>query len=554
MMNGKFKQLFKKAAVISLLATILFTTVQPVDAAVSYSNAEGLVRQAESYAGSLKWAISIDGTGDGKKIPWKFYNGTKEAFQKAKNAVASLPSGTKRNELNNRLETKVNLYISTQPNKLGRAVTYIDAINAGKKIDKAKNALKSKLDANIINNDTEQLYHQLSWELKKQSYLLDRVYGQSTRDLIRDNFKKSAGQVKQQALYPVSIKMALDQTKLFLDQKNVTSSNQYLFESNALFKAGERQGLLNPSSIIYKTLKDRYTEYEKLVTSLGLEQVKLENVFVRYGDNSGTPLMFEGNSIRIFSLIDIYPLKTLEIRTTDVAKKVEVSVTRTIKGVEVTEQLATGNDVRYHTINFSDYRIFDLQDPRLKETDGFDGRTFKFTIKVTNSLGQVKSNTSSFGIGTYHYGSGFTKGTFISDYGYNVDVPGGYTLYDHENVRRLYIPKDDVCLIDDPIKGTVICDPGGSVTIEVLDPNIDLVELKSKALTMYDYPITDVNEPLLANEKYHVHAANSTGSVNVYEMVADIDGHLVKFNYSIDHNAEYVANGIKHMINSVTFE
>jgi SbsC C-terminal domain len=553
-MNCIFKQLFKKGAGISLATTLLFTAVGSVEATTSYSNAESLVKQAESYAGSLKWAISIDGTGDGKTIPWKYYNGTKEAYLKAKNAVAILPSGTKKIELNNRLESKVNLYISTQPNKLGRAVTYIDAINAGKKIEKAKSALKAKLDANIINDDIEQLYHQLSWELKKQSYLLDRVYGQSTRDLIRDNFKKSAEQVKQQAIYPVSIKMALDQTKTYIDLQNLTSANQYLFESNALFVAGEQKGFLLPSSIIYKTLKERYTEYEKLVTSLGLEQVKLQSVFLRYGGNNGNQLIFEGNSISIFGLIDLYPLNSLEIRTTDIAKKIEVSVTRTINGEEVTEQLNNGNDKRDHSINFSDYDIFDLQDPRLKETDGFEGRTFKFTIKVTNSLGETKIHTASFGLGTYVYGSGFTNGTYISDFGYTVDVPGGYTLFDHEDVKSIYIPKDDVCLIDDPIEGTVICDPGGSITIEMLEPNIDLAELKSKALTMYDYPIEDVTQPLLDNEKYHVHAANSTGSINVYEMVAEIDGHLMKFNYSIDHNAEYVAEGIKRMISSLNFK
>ncbi|QOR66342.1 hypothetical protein IM538_21675 [Cytobacillus suaedae] len=126
--------MLKKTILTSLALTsaLLFSTV-PVNASI-VSTAEKLFRSAESYAGSLKWAISIEGTGDGKTIPWKFYNGTKDAYQKAVSAVSKLPASTTKANLQKRLESNVNLYIITTPGKVGRAVAYIDAITAGEKI------------------------------------------------------------------------------------------------------------------------------------------------------------------------------------------------------------------------------------------------------------------------------------------------------------------------------------------------------------------------------------------------------------------------------------
>ncbi|MFE8701787.1 hypothetical protein ACFYKX_14400 [Cytobacillus sp. FJAT-54145] len=535
--------------ILSLL--LMVTVAAPTQASVSYSSAEKLVRQAESYAGSLKWAISIEGTGDGKSIPWKYYNGTKDTYKKAKAAVSQLPKGFKKSELEKRLEEKVNLYISTQPGKVGRAVAYIDAINAGKKIENAKLALINRLDAGLIDDETERLYHNLSWELKKQSFLLDRVYGQTTRDLIRQNFKRSAENVKQQALYPVSIKMALDKTEGYIDHNQLYEASNMLFESKSLFVSGEKLGLLDPSSTVALVLQNRYSQYETKVNKLSQELLEIESVFVQHA-TGGTSLRTSPNHYVNIGLIDAHPLKELSIRHSDIAAKTEVSVTRTINGEQMTEELATVSNEKYVNVDLSN-SLFNLPDPRLKETNGFEGILYTFTIKVTNQLGQVQTATSHLQIGPYEYGVGFHSGTFISDFGYSVFVPANYKSYQYDNNQSITLFRNEACLIDDPIEGTLMCDPSGEITIKVLDGTTEVSEWEKKALIEHGQPVQDVAQSILSNEKYHVFTHTSSKSTYLYELVAEIDGHLIKINYQADRNSEYVLSELAEIMKSIKF-
>ncbi|MFE4520820.1 hypothetical protein ACFRCQ_01540 [Cytobacillus firmus] len=533
----------------AIFSAVLFSSgEEPAKAAASSAYTEKLVRQSESYAGSLKWAISIEGTGDGKTIPWGYYNGTKAAYANAKKAVGSLPQSAKKTELLNRLEQNVNLYISVQPGKTGRAVAYIDAINAGAKIEKAKLSLKNHLDKNTVNNETERLYHNLSWELKKQSYLLDRVYGQTTRDLIRQHFKKSAEQVRGQALYPVSIKMALDKIKALIDSGNLPESKRYLNETYALFVNGEKTGNLLPSSAIYQTLMKSYEEYKMLISEWEQEEVTLESAFVRYAGSKGTHLTISKNHTMMLSLTDAYPLESLELHFSATAKKAVVYVTREMNGEEITEKIHSVEKADRLSADLSQSELFKLPDPTLKENDGAPGRTFRFKVDVTNLSGETKSYYANLGIGAFKYGSGFKSGTYYTDYGYSIDVAGAFTLYDHGN-GLVYIPRDESCLIDDPIKGTVICDPTGHLSLRTLEQGTDMEALKLEALQSYGTPVKDVEEELLPDTLYHVHTA--ANGFYLYEMVINHNGRLLQINYSIEGNADYVRAGIESMLKSI---
>jgi SbsC C-terminal domain len=195
------KKAFKVASAAAVAASA-FVAVNPAQAATA-AEAEVLVKKAESLGGSLKWAISVEGSWDGHSNPnMKLFNDTKAAHAKAVTAVSTL-KGTQKSALETRLNNNVKLYVD-------RAVTVIDAVSAGKKIEAKKVTLESLLDANQIGDATEAAYHGLSKEIRKQEVLLSRVYGKSSRDAIRGYYQTPAEKVAEEALYPVSVKIELD--------------------------------------------------------------------------------------------------------------------------------------------------------------------------------------------------------------------------------------------------------------------------------------------------------------------------------------------------------
>ncbi|MFC0475556.1 hypothetical protein ACFFHF_09875 [Robertmurraya beringensis] len=253
-----------KVLISGLVLSSAFVANAPVNAE-SKSEVEKLVRSAESYAGSLKWAISVEGTNkDITSIPWDLYNQTKAAYQKAKDAVSKLKSD-ERNIYEARLQQNVELYISTTPNKVGRAVAYIDAVNAGKKIEEKKQKLEERLQKNIIDDETEKLYHDLSKELKKQSKLLDRVYGKTTREAIRNHFKKSAENVKADAMYPITIKMKLDLLEEAISNNKKEEMTKLLTLLDELVKEAEKLGNVTKHEPIYEKFNKEIKEYKEVV-------------------------------------------------------------------------------------------------------------------------------------------------------------------------------------------------------------------------------------------------------------------------------------------------
>lgn len=260
----KRKNVGSKVLVSGLVLSSAFVANNPVNAEKN-TKAEKLVRSAESYAGSLKWAISVEGTNkDITSIPWDLYNKTKTAYQKAKDAVNQL-KGDEKNLYEARLQQNVELYISTTPNKVGRAVAYIDAVNAGKKIEEKKQKLEERLQKEIIDDETEKLYHELSRELKKQSKLLDRVYGKTTREAIRDYYKKSAEGVKADTMYPITIKMKLDLLDEAISNNKIEEVTKLITLLDELVKEAEKLGNVSKYEQVYEKFNKEIKEYKEAV-------------------------------------------------------------------------------------------------------------------------------------------------------------------------------------------------------------------------------------------------------------------------------------------------
>ncbi|MBH0169293.1 Ig-like domain-containing protein [Fictibacillus sp. 18YEL24] len=248
------KKAFKVASAAAVAASA-FVAVNPAQAATA-AEADVLVKKAESLGGTLKWAISVEGSWDGHSNPdMKLFNDTKAAHAKAVTAVSSLPAGSQKTALQTRLNDKVKLYVD-------RAVTVIDAVSAGKKIEGKKMALETQLDASKIDSATVKAYDDLSAEIRKQESLLSRVYGQTSRASIRDYYQKSAEAVKAEAKYPVSVLVELGRLDAAITAKNLTeATTRYTNISdwlpkveNATMKA-ELQAQFDAKKSAYEALK-----------------------------------------------------------------------------------------------------------------------------------------------------------------------------------------------------------------------------------------------------------------------------------------------------------
>ncbi|MFT4414449.1 hypothetical protein ACLM5H_11370 [Fredinandcohnia humi] len=240
------KKFIASAVAFGIASGLIFTPSLKAEAA-TFQEAEKMVKTAEQHAGALKWQISVEFTNEVKYPDMKVFNLTKDNYVKAKKAVATL-SGSQKTELESRLKKNVELHYT-------RAMGYIDAITSGKKIvDKA--AHFHELYASEPTSDvTEQAYHNLSAEIRKQAILLYRVYGKSTRDAILEKYKAPGEKELQEAIYPITTKMLIDE----LDRLIETSAGQEAINTKAdevitmLFEYVEDDD-------IYYSLYDMYAE------------------------------------------------------------------------------------------------------------------------------------------------------------------------------------------------------------------------------------------------------------------------------------------------------
>jgi trimeric autotransporter adhesin len=130
------------------------------------------------------------------------YNAAKAAYNKAKGLVEK-SKDAKKDAYLAELEATYADYIAK------RVVTYIDAYNyATINLEANTAALKAAIEAKDAVK-VEAVYHEISKQLKTRTVILDRVYGESTRDLFRNGLKKAAQDLRDTMQYDVTVGMAL---------------------------------------------------------------------------------------------------------------------------------------------------------------------------------------------------------------------------------------------------------------------------------------------------------------------------------------------------------
>ncbi|MEC1894299.1 MAG: hypothetical protein ACQEW2_12070 [Bacillota bacterium] len=247
----------KKKMTKTLMAATVAASVMAVSnpaSAATYASAEKAVVKAEKLAGALKWEVSIEYRKT--KYPnnlvgypnMKMHNEVKALLADARKQVAGL-KGKEKEVLSARLDANVATY-------LNRSVAYIDAVSSGLKIQKKYNELKAKAAKGEVDDQTEKLYHEVSWEIKKNAFMLDRVYGVTTREEFRDFYKHSAENQLKDLLYPISIKMQIDRAEKALKDNKPELAAGYLGNVEFLIKEAAKNGLKESNPLIKSSLSD----------------------------------------------------------------------------------------------------------------------------------------------------------------------------------------------------------------------------------------------------------------------------------------------------------
>ncbi|MDF9298541.1 5'-nucleotidase C-terminal domain-containing protein [Geobacillus stearothermophilus] len=251
MRKKKTKKLAISIAAMSAFAASAVVVSNPAQAAIT-TNAEKLVVKAEKLAGALKWQVSYDYR---KKVypknvldypDMKLFNETKSALKAAREEVKKL-KGKEKEILEARLTQNVQVYVD-------RATFYIDAVSAGKKIEAKANILKKFISNHIVNDSTEKAYHDLTKEIRTKSPAFYKVYGASTRTALVQTYLKPAQQVKDAALYPVSIKIETDRLNAALKENKI---DQAIYHKNRIEKfvsEGLKLGVLKENSNLFKSV------------------------------------------------------------------------------------------------------------------------------------------------------------------------------------------------------------------------------------------------------------------------------------------------------------
>lgn len=204
----------KVITIIACLFVILAIIPSPTIQVEAATNTNQLVTDAQNAGTILKWAISIEGSADFKTRPYNQYNVAKRAIGEAENAAAKLSTSEKLIIQAKLIEPKI---------QVKRAQAYIDAITSSEKIvDLASNLQKAIKSEDLAKVETA--YHIATAEYKKQVKLLDRVYGQTTRDGIRNAVKPSMEKLIDQVKYDVTVKMYLDKASTYIKDNKLAEA------------------------------------------------------------------------------------------------------------------------------------------------------------------------------------------------------------------------------------------------------------------------------------------------------------------------------------------
>ncbi|WP_066297054.1 hypothetical protein [Bacillus sp. FJAT-29937] len=216
-----------KLATSTAIAASAFVAAAPANQADAAVNVDQLVQDAQNAGTVLKWAISVEGSADYVTRPYAAYNAAKQAIEGAQKALKGASASDK---------LKYEARLTDPQIQVKRATAYIDAITSSEKIKE----LTAGLDAAVKSGDIEKVeaaYHKATAEFRKQSALLDRVYGQSTRDGIRNAVKPAIEKLVADTKNDVTVNMLAKAAAADVKAGKLEDASKKLSEAQAILDA-----------------------------------------------------------------------------------------------------------------------------------------------------------------------------------------------------------------------------------------------------------------------------------------------------------------------------
>jgi hypothetical protein len=359
-----------KLATASALAASAFVAANP-NASQAATNVDAVVSQAKAQFKKAfdTYAQPVNTTGKFAdiKVVYAEYNKAKKAYTDAK-ALVQKAGGAKKEALLADLDATYNEYIKK------RVATYIDAYNYALKLDGLRQQLASAVQAKDLAK-AEALYHQISYELKSRTVILDRVYGKSTRDLLRSTFKAEAQKLRDSLVYDITVAMKvrevqdavkagnLDKAKAAVDQINL-----YLPKVTDAFKAQ-----------LTDAAKQAIDAYEAALTPKveSVSAINAKELVIKFNKAIDKSTVIEASGANAGTLVD----GAITVSSLDGHP------------VTINDALATlSTDGKTLTLQAKAAEVFDgrydvnITKGAIKTTDGKDVEGYKDTIKAEDTV------------------------------------------------------------------------------------------------------------------------------------------------------------------------
>ncbi|SEM89114.1 hypothetical protein SAMN04487786_2768 [Paenisporosarcina quisquiliarum] len=216
-----------KIAASTAVAASAFVAAAPAQQADAATNVNQLVTDAANAGTVLKWAISVEGSANFQTRPYDEYNAAKKAIAAAEAAASKLSTSEKLSVTAKLVDAKI---------QVTRAMAYIDAITSSEKIKADTAALETAIKSNDIEK-VETAYHKATGEYRKQAALLDRVYGQTTRDGIRNAVKPAIEKLVASVKNEVTVNMLIKAAAADVKAGKIADATLKLAEAQAIIDA-----------------------------------------------------------------------------------------------------------------------------------------------------------------------------------------------------------------------------------------------------------------------------------------------------------------------------
>ncbi|MCZ0756656.1 Ig-like domain-containing protein [Anoxybacillus sp. J5B_2022] len=261
-----------KLATASAVAASAFVAANP-NASEAATNVASVVSQAKAQFKNAYYAYSqVTSTGKFADINTVYaeYKKAKKAYADAV-ALVKKAGGANKDALLADLDATYNEYVAK------RVVTYIDAYNYAVKLDALRKDLQAAVDAKDLAK-AEDLYNKISYELKKRTVILDRVYGQTTRDLLRSQFKAAAQQLRDSLVYDITVSVKLKAAEEATNKGDLTAADAALKAAqDALAKATAFKTELTAKQATVKAAYEaKVTPKVESVSAINAKQIEIK--------------------------------------------------------------------------------------------------------------------------------------------------------------------------------------------------------------------------------------------------------------------------------------